>query len=322
MTLKRLLILDSLFHDLEFEERAAQAKGWSVERWDGSFTSLASAEAALHVRTRIDRALLGRMPNCRVLGRFGTGLDSVDLEAAREAGVTVVNVRDYCVPEMTAHTLALAFSLERRIGSGWDNREKQDLDWHAFASERPIVGRRTATVVGFGSIGTSVARALLAIGFDVLGVTTRGVEQARRMDARVVPLEEGLTAADFVFLHCVLDATTANLIDATRLATLKRGAILINTARLGLLDQTAVAAALERGHLDGLGLDALIPTDSPLRPYLSDPRVLVTPHIGWYSEQSSTLLRTEAVVRSIDAFEALTTERPEAARTTSAGGEG
>lgn len=317
--MKRVLLLDALFDDLELETQVAKANGWSVEPWDGSLGSLASAEIVLHVRTRIDRALLESMRNCLVIGRFGTGLDSVELEAAQAAGMAVVNVRDYCVPEMASHTLALAFTLERQIWPGWDNREMQRLNWQTFVSARPIVGRRTATVVGFGSIGTAVAGALSAIGFDVLGVTTRGVEKARRIGAKVVPLEEGLEAADFVFLHCALEAGTANLLDSARLGILKSWAILVNTARLGLLDQAAVADALKRGRLVGLGLDALLPPDSPLREFLDDPRVLVTPHVGWYSERSASLLRTEAVLRSIKTFETLTAGRSQSVHATRGG---
>jgi D-3-phosphoglycerate dehydrogenase / 2-oxoglutarate reductase len=309
---KQVLVLDRLFDDLAIEQAAASSRGWSVKRWDGEEATLAAAEVAVHVRTRVDRSLLERMPMCRVIGRFGTGLDTVDLDAARELGITVVNVRDYCVPEMASHSLVLAFALERRIEAGWDNAAMQELDWQGFAAIRPIAGRATATVVGIGSIGSAVAGAFVALGYDVLAVTERGLERARRIGAKVVSLDDGVGAGDFVLLHAALEPGTVKLIDASRLALMKPSAILINTARLGLMDQPAVARALDLSGLGGLGLDARLEADSPLRRLLGDPRVLVTPHVGWYSERSAAKLRSETLLRSIEAFERLAGAAPEA----------
>src|SRR5262245_22747619 len=110
-----LIVLDGLFEDLDIESRVAAEKDWAIARWDGSDAMLRSAEAVVHVRTKVDRTKLDMMPACRVVGRFGTGLDSVDQDAARERGIRVVGVRDYCIPELTSHTLALAFALDRGV---------------------------------------------------------------------------------------------------------------------------------------------------------------------------------------------------------------
>ena len=109
-----------------------------------------------HVTTKVDAALIAAMPACRVIARFGTGLDTVDRDAAERAGIAVVGVRDYCIPELASHTLALAFTLARRI------RELDGVEagWNQVAASTPLPGRRRAAVIGLGSVGTAVASAL------------------------------------------------------------------------------------------------------------------------------------------------------------------
>jgi phosphoglycerate dehydrogenase-like enzyme len=241
--------------------------------------------------------MLDRMPACRVVARFGTGLDTVDQAAAAERDIRVVSVRDYCIPELTTHTLGLAFALDRRLGSARDGRMRPDDSWHDVATRLPIPGRTSATVVGFGSIGAAATRALLAVGIGVRVVTRHGADAASRLGATPAPLDDALADAGFVFLHTSLEPATANLIDAERLKRMAPGAILINTARIGLIDEAAVARSLKEGRLGGLALDAKLRSDSPLRDLFGDPRFLVTPHIGWYSDRSARELR-ERTVRS------------------------
>jgi phosphoglycerate dehydrogenase-like enzyme len=297
-----LIVLDGLFEDLDIESRVAAEKDWAIARWDGSDAMLHSAEAVVHVRTKVDRAKLEMMPACRVVGRFGTGLDSVDQDAAREYGIHVVGVRDYCIPELTSHTLALAFALDRRVDAVRRGRLSADASWQEMAAKQPMSGRTTATVIGFGSIGSAVTRALIAVGITVRVVTAHGAEAARRAGAAPTALDEALGGAGFIFLHAALDVKSAGMIDAGRLAHITPGAILVNTARIGLIDENAVAAALDDGRISGLGLDAMIAPESPLRAFLRDERMLLTPHVGWYSARSAAELRRRTVQETIDAF--------------------
>jgi D-3-phosphoglycerate dehydrogenase len=293
-----ILIFDSLFDDLAIETETAAARGWTLARWDGGDASLRDAEVAMHVRTRIDRPLFDRMPAVRVVTRFGTGVDTVDPVVATERGVAVVNVRDYCVPEMTAHTLALALSLDRRVGE----LATTSLDWSDIAEKLPLPGRRSATVIGLGAVGRSVARTLLAMGLTVSAVT-RQADAARALGIPVVPLEEGLGTGAFVFLHAALNADTAGLIGGAELARMQPHAILVNTARLGLIDEAAVASALEQGRIGGVGIDARLPPGSPLDRLRGHPRLIVTPHVGWLSTRSAAELRRRAVENTIAAAE-------------------
>jgi phosphoglycerate dehydrogenase-like enzyme len=294
----KVVILDSLFDDLDIERQVAGSYAAGVERWDGTAEALASADIAMHVRTRVDAKLIDGLTHCSVIGRFGTGLDSVDLAAAAAAGIEVVGIRDYCLPELPTHTLALGFALVRRVG---ELASEQAASWDVVAAERPVHRRPCAVVIGLGSVGSRVAAALVALDYSVVAVSEHGHATAAALGIDLVPLAHGLARADIVFLHCALDDRTRGLIDAAQLALLPRGALLVNTARLGLLDEHAIAAALVEGQLGGLGLDAQLGPESPLRPFLGDPRVLVTPHIGWYSVESASQLRRQAMAAALDA---------------------
>jgi phosphoglycerate dehydrogenase-like enzyme len=298
-----LVVLDGLFDDLDIETEVAAANGWDIVRWDGSDAMLRSAEAVVHVRTKVDHAMLDKLAACRVVGRFGTGLDSVDQVAAGERGVRVVGVRDYCVPELASHTLGLAFALDRRLHAIREGRLSPDASWQEVAAKQPMPGRTTATVVGYGSVGAAVTKALLPLGIAVRVVTAHGADEARRAGATPVSLDDGLADAGFIFLHTALGKDTAAMINRDRLTRISPGAILVNTARIGLLDEAAVAAALAEGRLAALGLDAKLAADSPLRAYLGDERMLITPHVGWYSERSARELRRRTVQGTIDAFQ-------------------
>jgi phosphoglycerate dehydrogenase-like enzyme len=302
MSAPSILVLDGLFDDLDVETAVAAARGWSVRRWDGAEPMLREAEVVVHVRTKVDRGLMDRMPACRVVGRFGTGLDTVDQAAAAERGIRVVGVRDYCIPELASLTLGLAFALDRQVDGVRSGMLGADDSWQAVASRVSLLGRTTATVVGLGSVGTAVTRALLAIGFAVRVVTKHGGDAARAIGATSVGLSEGLAGAGFVLLHAALGAATERMIDGKALALMSPGTILVNTARIGLLDESAVAQSLKSGHLGGLGLDARLAADSPLREFLDDPRMMITPHIGWYSARSARELRERTIGAAIDAF--------------------
>ena len=288
----KVVVLDSLFASLEIEEEVGRSHGDSVIAWDGSKEALADADVVAHVRTRIDSDLIAAMPRCRVIARFGTGLDTVDVAAARAAGIEVVGVRDYCLPELASQTLLLAFALSRRLFGTARDRE---ANWESVAERAPIYRRAQAVVVGLGAVGTRVCVALTALGYEVTAVTRSGRRRAEAVGVRTAPLDEALPVGDTVFLHCALSEETRGLIDASRLRLMKPGAILVNTARLGLLDEEAVAAAVEHEVLGGLGLDAAIPAGSPLRRVIDHPNVLVTPHIGWYSEDSAAELRRRTI---------------------------
>jgi D-3-phosphoglycerate dehydrogenase len=293
----KIVVLDSLFDSLDVETEAASSVGATVERWNGDPVTLATAEAVVHVRTPVDAELIAALTTCRVIARFGTGLDTVDVQAAEAAGMAVLGVRDYCLPELCSQTLGIAFALLRRLRETEGNL---DLTWDKIARQAPLERGEQVAVVGLGSVGRRIAAALIALGYRVTAVTDHARDEAERLGAAIASLEEALAVAELVFLHPALTERTRGLIDARRLALMRPGAILINTARLGLINEAAVAQALDTGTLGGLGLDASLPLESPLRRFARDERVLITPHIGWYSETSAASLRRNAIVDAVE----------------------
>ncbi len=300
-----VLVLDSLFETLDVEREAAAALESTVEAWTGDLGQLARADVIAHVRTRIDAELISAMRSCRVITRFGTGLDTVDMEAAGNAGISVVGVRDYCLSELSSHTLLLAFALLRRLG---ETAGRLDASWDRVARESALRRAESVVVIGYGSVGARVTAALIALGYRVTIATRHAGKDALAAGATVAPLEVALKSGDMVFLTCALTDETRGFIDERRLSSMRPEAILVNTARLGLVDDAAVAAALDAGMLGGLGLDALLPATSPLRRFALDPRVLITPHIGWYSEQSATELRRRAIADAVQLAQGTATQ--------------
>ena len=270
-------------HDVELrvlacrtpEEVAAQAGG---------------ADVLINQYVPITAAVLDALPRCRLVVRYGVGVDNVDLQAATERGVWVANVPDYGRDEVADHTLALAMlrgvvALDRSVRDGtWD------LD-----PARPL--RRLATltwgVVGCGAIGTAVARRAAGLGMRVLGYDLPTVRSEAPIER--VPLEELLEGADLVSLHAALTPDTHHLVGAAALARMRPTAHLVNTARGGLVEEAALLAALDAGALAGAALDVLEhePPDELGWKLARHPRVVATPHAAWYSEEAFHTLKSE-----------------------------
>lgn len=243
------------------------------------------ATAALVQWAQVDASALDALPDLRVISRLGIGVDMIDVEAATERGVAVVNTPDYCIEEVTAHTVAMALSLLRSL---------PNLDaglragrWAPTVDGRGAVrpSQTTVAVVGYGRIGSGVAHALHAIGFHVL-VADPFVDahDVRAAGLEPVTLDAALARADLVSLHTPLTPATRHLLDSVRLGAMKPGARVVNTCRGGLIDELAFARALTDGQLGGAALDVFedepLPGDSILR---AAPNLLLTPHAAWYS---------------------------------------
>jgi D-3-phosphoglycerate dehydrogenase len=220
------------------------------------------------------------------------GVDNVDLRAATERGVWVANVPDYGRDEVADHTLALALAMLRGVVAL--DRLVRDGTWDLDPA-RPL--RRLATltwgVVGCGAIGRAVARRAAGLGMRVLGYDLPTVRSEAPIER--VPLGELLEAADLVSLHAALTPDTHHLVGAAALARMRPTAHLVNTARGGLVEETALLAALDAGVLAGAALDVLEhePPDELGWKLARHPRVVATPHAAWYSEEAFHTLKSE-----------------------------
>lgn len=252
-----------------------------------------SAEGVMVRRLEVTAEIMRRFRKCKILTRYGVGTDNVDVDAATAAGIIVGHAPLYATDEVSVHAAALMLACVRDI-AGTHKR----METGVWDVERPIpvcrMAGRTLGIVGFGNIGRALARKMR--GWDLKIVATDPFvepERAAALNVELLPLDELLKVSDLVSLNCPLLPETRHLIDAGTLAKMKKGAILVNTARGGVVDTKALLAVLDRGHLECAGLDVFeeepLPAASPLRKH---PRVVLTDHMAWYSEQSQVELQT------------------------------
>jgi len=249
---------------------------------------------ALVVRsmTQVDRALLAAGRSLKVVGRAGIGVDNVDVAAATELGILVVNAPTANVLSATEHTFALLLALARKVPAADAKLKSGAWDRKAFLGSE--LQGKTLGVVGFGRIGQRVAARARAFEMKVLAYDPfLDAAVARRLDAEPLGLDELLNRADVVTLHTPLTEETRNLIGAERLARMKPGALLVNCARGGIVDEAALLRALEEGRLAGAALDVF--AEEPPRSFdlIRHPKVVATPHIGAQTHEAQERISTE-----------------------------
>jgi len=257
---------------------------------------LADADALIvRNRTRVDVELLEAAPRLRVVGRLGVGLDNIDVAACAARGIEVI-------PALGANTLAVAeyvvgTAMLLLRGAYGSTAAVAAGEWPrgALSNGREIAGK-TLGIVGFGAIGRAVAGLARALAMDVIAHDAAIAPQASvwaELGVEPRPLAEVLAQADVVTLHVPLADSTRGLLDAARLATMKPDAILINTARGGIVDEAALAAALRAGQLGGAALDVF--AEEPLRdgsPLVGCPNLVLTPHIAGLTRESNIRVST------------------------------
>ena len=268
----------------------------------------------VYINIPIDAALIDKLDSCKIIVRAGVGFDHIDLDAAARRGIPVCNVPDYGTTEVADHAIALMLGLARGLVS-YHQRLIADpvAGWHW--SGAPLVRRLRGArfgLVGLGRIGTAAARRAKGLDMAVSfydPYLADGTELGLGFH-RERTLEALLASVDVVSLHCPLTAETDKIIDARALKAIKPGALLVNTARGGLIDISALEVALRDGWIDGAGLDVLPDeppsVDHPLlqafrrrEPWI-DGRLLLTPHAAWYSPDGRIDLRRKSAMTVID----------------------
>ncbi len=247
------------------------------------YAAAAGCDAIIVNKVVIDREFLDACPTIKYVGVFATGYNVVDTALCRERGVTVCNVPGYSTDAVAQHVFALMLSIFGQIpryaasvaaGDWTRSRTFCYFPWRTFELAGKTIG-----ILGYGSIGRAVAKIAEAFGMNV-AVSTR--TPPKDCPYKLLPLEEMLAVSDVVTLHCPLNASTGGIINSRTIAMMKDGAVLINTARGGLVDEEALRAALESGKLSAAGLDVV--AAEPMRadnPLLKAKNCLITPHIAW-----------------------------------------
>lgn len=264
----------------------------------------AEVEALVVQWAPISGDVMDSFPRLRLISRLGIGHDMIDVEAATARGIAVANTPSYCVEEVAAHSIAMIMSLSRGLPH-YDRTMRKQL-WQPVAAY-PMAARPSTTtvaVVGFGRIGSKVALGLKTLGFRVLVIDPfASKESVAGAGCEPVELAEALSESDIVSLHVPLDDQTRHMLRPETIATMKKGAVVVNTCRGGLIDETALIDALRSGQLGAAALDVF--EQEPLssdHPFLQQENVLISPHAAWYSPESLKDLPVHAAQNVIDFF--------------------
>jgi D-3-phosphoglycerate dehydrogenase len=252
------------------------------------------ADAVLVTYAKLPGELLRQLTRCKAIGRFGLGVDNIDVKAAGELGITVTYVPDYCMQEVSDHAMALLLALARKIPLSNSLVQAGRWEMPAVVPIHRLAGR-VLGLVGFGNIPRTLAPKAKAFGLRVVtydpyvpqeALTVAGVES--------VSFDRLLDISDFVSVHAPLMPATRGLFNAEVFRRMKKGAMLINTARGPLVDEDALVAALDSGHLGGAALDVVavepLSKDSKL---IGRDNVIVTPHTAFYSVEALDELQTK-----------------------------
>ncbi|MEW6679514.1 MAG: C-terminal binding protein [bacterium] len=259
----------------------------------------------------INREVLKSMDRCKVVGRYGVGLDNIDVKSATEFGIKVVYVPYFCFQEVANHTMGLILALSRNIVRINDrlrsSSKDSQIDYGEMLRfmdnvERPT--EQTIGIIGLGKIGKQVAKRARGFGYNLVACDPYlPSEIISSWEAKKVGLKELLKTSDFVTIHCPLNEETQGMIGERELGLMKKTAYIINTARGKIIDEKSLINALKTDQIKGAALDVLekepIPKDSEL---LQLDNVILTPHVAFYSKTSLYELKTKVAKYTVNAL--------------------
>jgi D-3-phosphoglycerate dehydrogenase len=258
------------------------------------------ADALLVTYAKITAEMIGQMTRCRIIARFGIGVDNVDIAAATNAGIVVTRVPDYCIDEVSDHTVALLLALVRKIPFANSLAHAGRWEMHAVVPIHRLRGS-VLGLVGFGRIPQLVAPKAKAFGLRVISYDPFVSEETmKRAGVERVDFSELVKVSDHISIHTPLGPETKHLFNADVFSRMKPTAHLINTARGPIVDEEALARALDQGQLAGAALDVLSQEPPSSSPLFGRDNVILTPHMSFYSEESLIDLQNiaaEEVVR-------------------------
>jgi D-3-phosphoglycerate dehydrogenase len=307
----RVLLTDRAWPDCDIEREILNRVGAEIiEAPDGNESTLIElargVDAIATCWANVTGDVIRAARDCRVVSRFGIGLDNIDVATASELGIPVTYVPDYCVPEVSDHALALILSLARKVAFYHQATKAGDYNLQAGPPMHRLTSR-VLGLVGFGRIAQALRPKAQALGMRVVAYTPSGNDYGTSCE--MVSLNDLLSRSDFISLHAPLSEETSRLFGAPQFAAMKSTAYLVNTSRGGLIDHAALFDALQAGELLGVALDVFDPEPPDLaQPLYQDERVIVTPHAGFLSADSLVELRTRTARQVAQVLQG---ERPE-----------
>ena len=259
------------------------------------------ADGILNQYAPITANVIEQLENCKVIARYGVGVNTIDVEAATKKGIVVSNVTDYCLDEVSDHALALLLALARKIVVL--NQSVKNGKW-AVKEASPIfrLKGRVLGLVGFGNIPQTLAKKAKALGLQVMAYDPFvPAAVAADLGVALVCLEELLQKSDFVSVHLPLNRETKGIISRKEFELMKKEAFMINTARGPVIDESALIQALEEKQIAGAALDVVEKEPiAPESPLLNMEEVILTPHAAWYSEESERELKRKSAQNIVD----------------------
>ncbi|WEX90039.1 C-terminal binding protein [Sinorhizobium garamanticum] len=302
----KVVITDYDYGNLDIELPILEAAGARVVALQAKseeelFEEARDCDAIMNQYARVGSATIDRMERCRVIARYGVGVDIVDVEAATRKGILVTNVRDYCTDEVADHAIALWLALARKL-IRYDAAIRNGI-WR-WQTGKPVcrLKGRTMGIVSFGKIGQAIAERAKAFGVTIIAYDpylAEGIAEAKGV--ALVGKDEILARSDYLMMQVPMTAESHHFLGEAELAKMRKDAIIVNTGRGPTIDNCALAKALAEGRIAGAGLDDLEEEPAKLRnwnpssnPLFSLENLIVTSHVAYYSEESIRLARETA----------------------------
>ena len=303
----KIVISDYYYPDLKNEYEVFQRLGDDVEIVDctkiipgGALSEeqlipfVKDSDAVIVQFAKITDKVIDSMKKCKVIARYAIGIDTIDLQAAIRKNIYVANVPNYCENEVADTTLAHILNSMRKISFSRDLLLRGD---YTFDKIKPMkrISQSTLCLIGFGKIAQNVAKKAKDIFKEILAVDPYFLNTDQFPYVSFLPLEKALALANVISIHVPLNNTTKNLISKKEFELMRDGVVIVNTSRGGIIDEKAMQESLDTGKISFCSLDVISTEDFMNSPLLKNPRVALTPHIGWYSEESiEELQRTTA----------------------------
>jgi len=305
-TSKKVLVTDYAWKSLDREQRILEKVGAtlvSAKTGDEDEISMLASDVdgILTCWKRVSERVIRNAPRCLTIGRYGIGLDNIDVSFATKSGIVVTNVPSYCVEEVAEHAMGLLLSLARKV-TFYDRAIKSGV--YNLQSQTPLyrISGKTLGILGFGKIAKALFQKATGFGLKVLVCDPRlSKSEFADHEVEVVPIQELRRRSDFISIHVPLTPDTRHLFNLEAFHQMKSTAFIVNTSRGEVIDASALLRALDEGLIAGAGLDVLAkePPD-PNDPLILHPRTIVTPHAAFNSEESLEELQETAARQMAD----------------------
>jgi D-3-phosphoglycerate dehydrogenase len=297
--MNRIVVLDTGYANYAYEQDLFGAQGYRFELYQGGDDDredkIRFAGNALGILVRgtlIDSAALKRMQDLKAIVRYGTGFENIDLQQAFSRGIRVANVQGYANHAVSDHAMGLMFACIRGIGVSWPERFGRPMRRDIFELHNKTLG-----IIGIGRIGSQFAMKAYPLFKQTLACDPyRTAESIRKRGAIKSELNDVLENSHVISIHCNLTDETQHMLNMESLLAVRQQPVIINTARGAVIESSALLAALNSGKVHSAGLDVFEqePPGGTEKPLLEHPRVIATPHVAWYSDQSVKELQQRA----------------------------